>query len=88
MRRRLVVPAEQIRAEIAVELPPDGVDVIGARLGVVVLEQEVGRLDAVVVALARLEALDEVGCKYLVHFSAVDTLMKGNRVTGVVVGTK
>lgn len=28
------------------------------------------------------------GCKYLVHLSAVDTLMEGDRVTGVVVGTK
>ena len=38
--------------------------------------------------VAVLDALDRVGCKYLVHLSAVDTLMEGNRVTGVVVGTK
>jgi ribulose 1,5-bisphosphate synthetase/thiazole synthase len=38
--------------------------------------------------VAVLDALDEVGCEYLVHLSAVDTLMEGNRVTGVVVGTK
>jgi len=29
-----------------------------------------------------LDALDEVGCKYLVHLSAVDALMGGHRVTG------
>jgi len=38
--------------------------------------------------VAVLDALDEVGCKYLVHLSAVDALVQGNRVTGVVVGTK
>ena len=38
--------------------------------------------------VAVLDALDAVGCKYLVHMSAADTLMEGNRVTGVVVGTK
>ena len=38
--------------------------------------------------VAVLDALDEVGCKYLVHLSAVDALVEGNRVTGVVVGTK
>jgi ribulose 1,5-bisphosphate synthetase/thiazole synthase len=38
--------------------------------------------------VAVLDALEEVGCKFLVHLSAVDTLVKGNRVTGVVVATK
>jgi ribulose 1,5-bisphosphate synthetase/thiazole synthase len=38
--------------------------------------------------VAILDALDEVGCKYLVHVKAVDTIMKGTRVTGVVVATK
>jgi len=38
--------------------------------------------------VAVLDALDEVGCKYLVHLTAADTLMQGNRVTGVVVSTK
>ncbi len=38
--------------------------------------------------VAVLDALDEVGCKYLVHLSAVDALVEGNRVTGVVVATK
>ena len=38
--------------------------------------------------VAVLDALDEVGCKYLVHLAAVDALVEGNRVTGVVVGTK
>ncbi len=38
--------------------------------------------------VAVLDALDEVGCKYLVHLSAADVLMEGNRVTGVVVSTK
>ena len=38
--------------------------------------------------VAVLDALEEVGCKYLVHMPAVDTLMKGNRVSGVVVATK
>jgi hypothetical protein len=38
--------------------------------------------------VAVLDALDEVGCKYLVHLLAVDTLVQGDRVTGVVVSTK
>ncbi len=38
--------------------------------------------------VAVLDALDEVGCKYLVHLSALDALMEGGRVTGVIVGTK
>jgi hypothetical protein len=38
--------------------------------------------------VAILDALEEVGCKYLVHLPAVDTLMQGNRVTGVMVTTK
>jgi hypothetical protein len=38
--------------------------------------------------VAVLDALDEVGCKYLVHTQAVDTLVEGNRITGVTVATK
>ncbi|MHC4178320.1 MAG: FAD-dependent oxidoreductase [Planctomycetota bacterium] len=38
--------------------------------------------------VAVLDALDQVGCKYLVHTQAVDAVVKGNRITGVVVGTK
>ncbi|MBT3202126.1 MAG: FAD-dependent oxidoreductase [Phycisphaerales bacterium] len=38
--------------------------------------------------VAVLNALDKVGCKYLVHTHAVDTVVKNNRVTGVVVATK
>ncbi len=38
--------------------------------------------------VAVLDALDEVGCKYLVHTQAVDSVVQGDRVTGVVVATK
>ena len=38
--------------------------------------------------VAVLDALDATGCHYLVHTSAVDTEVQGNRVTGVVVSTK
>jgi FAD dependent oxidoreductase len=38
--------------------------------------------------VAVLDALDEAGCKYLVHTRAVDVLTEGNRVTGVIVATK
>ena len=34
---------------------------------------------------AVLDALDEVGCKYLVHAKAVDAITEGNRITGVIV---
>lgn len=37
---------------------------------------------------AVLDALDEVGCKYLVHAKAVDAITKGNQVKGVVISTK
>lgn len=38
--------------------------------------------------VAVLDALDEVGCKYLVHTLAVDAVVENNRVAGVVVATK
>lgn len=38
--------------------------------------------------VAILDALEEVGCQYLVHMPAVDTLMEGERVAGVTVATK
>lgn len=38
--------------------------------------------------VAVLDALDQVGCKYLVHTQAVDAVVEGHRITGVVVGTK
>jgi hypothetical protein len=38
--------------------------------------------------VALLDALDEVGCKYLVHTKAVDTIMDGNRITGIIIATK
>jgi hypothetical protein len=37
---------------------------------------------------AILDALDEAGCKYLVHVRAVDAITEGNRITGVLVATK
>jgi ribulose 1,5-bisphosphate synthetase/thiazole synthase len=38
--------------------------------------------------VAVLDALDQVGCKYLVHTRAIDTVVAGDRITGVVVATK
>jgi ribulose 1,5-bisphosphate synthetase/thiazole synthase len=38
--------------------------------------------------VAVLDALDAVGCEYLVHTQAVDAVVKGDRITGVVVSTK
>jgi ribulose 1,5-bisphosphate synthetase/thiazole synthase len=38
--------------------------------------------------VAILDALDEAGCKYLVHTKAVDAITRGNRVTGVIISTK
>jgi ribulose 1,5-bisphosphate synthetase/thiazole synthase len=38
--------------------------------------------------VAVLDALDEVGCRYLVHVRAADALIEHNRVTGVVIATK
>ena len=35
-----------------------------------------------------LDALEEAGCRYLVHTKVVDTLVENNRVNGVVVATK
>ncbi len=37
---------------------------------------------------AILDALDDTGCKYLVHAKAVDAITKGNRITGVIFSTK
>jgi hypothetical protein len=52
----LVVLFEQVAAEIAGEIAPDGVDVVVVVLRVVVLDEECGRLYAVVVAFAALHA--------------------------------
>jgi ribulose 1,5-bisphosphate synthetase/thiazole synthase len=38
--------------------------------------------------VATLDALDEVGCRYLVHTRCVDSLVENNRIVGVVVATK
>jgi len=38
--------------------------------------------------VAVLDALDKVGCKYLVHTRAIDAVVEGSRITGVVVATK
>ncbi|MHC4070548.1 MAG: FAD-dependent oxidoreductase [Planctomycetota bacterium] len=38
--------------------------------------------------VAVLDALDEVGCKYLVHTRAIDAIVEGDRIAGVVVATK
>lgn len=38
--------------------------------------------------VAVLDALDDVGCKYLVHMRAVDTLVEDGGVVGVIVATK
>jgi hypothetical protein len=38
--------------------------------------------------VAILDALDHVDCKYLVHTRAIDAVVEGGRITGVVVATK
>lgn len=38
--------------------------------------------------VALLDALDHVGCKYLVHARAVDALLENDRILGLVVATK
>ena len=38
--------------------------------------------------VAVLDALDEVGCKYLVHTPAVDAIVENNRIVGVIASTK
>ena len=38
--------------------------------------------------VAVLDALDEAGCRYLVHVRAADAIVENNRVTGVVIATK
>ncbi len=38
--------------------------------------------------VAALDALDEVGCRYFVHTQAVDAVVEGDRITGVIAATK
>ncbi len=38
--------------------------------------------------VAVLDALDQTGCKYLVHTRAIDAVVEGGRIAGVVVATK
>ena len=37
---------------------------------------------------ALLDALDQVGCRYLVHVRAADAIVENNRVSGMVIATK
>ncbi len=50
------VAREQVLAEVALGVAPDGVDVVGLVLGAVVFDEEARGLQAVVVGLARLDA--------------------------------
>src|SRR5262245_56696950 len=54
--RRLVMLAQQILAEIAIEIAPDRVNVIGVVLRVVVLNQKRRALDAVVMRIAFVDS--------------------------------
>ncbi|MGB2964391.1 MAG: FAD-dependent oxidoreductase, partial [Anaerolineales bacterium] len=38
--------------------------------------------------VAVLDALEETGCRYLLHAKAVDAVVKNNRISGVVIATK
>src|SRR5262252_3687865 len=51
-----VVPGEDVAAEIALRVAPDGVNVVGIPLGVVVFDQQPRALDAVVMRPPRLGA--------------------------------
>src|SRR6185437_12486833 len=51
---RLVVHGQQVEPEIAVEVTPHGMNVVGAVLGVVVLDQKSRRLNAVIMRPAAL----------------------------------
>ena len=52
----LVVFLQQIQAEIAVKIAPNGMNVVGVILRVIELHQETGRLDPIVMALPGLLA--------------------------------
>jgi hypothetical protein len=52
---RFVVRTKQVTTEIALQVAPDTVDMIGVVLSVVVLDEDSRAMHAVVVGLARLE---------------------------------
>ena len=58
IRMRSVVALEDVLTEVAVEIAPDDVDVVGVVLGVVIFNDEGGALDTVVVLLPFLRAAD------------------------------
>src|SRR5690606_15800872 len=51
VRRGLVVQPQDVRTEIVGAIPPDGMDVVRSILDVIVLDEEGGALDPVVVGL-------------------------------------
>lgn len=78
-------PAGQPRGEVHEMLiehlqryGPDAVNIVGHAL---VCNVEYLRV-------AVMDALDCAGCRYFLHTQVVDTLVEGNRVTGVVVATR
>ena len=58
-----VVLLQQVPAKVAVKIPPDGVDVVGVVLCVVVFDEETFTMNAVVMTRARLQA----ACPRKVH---------------------
>ena len=52
----LVVLLEQILAEVAAEIPPHGVNVIGVVLRIIQLNQERGCLNAVIMWIPAIDA--------------------------------
>src|SRR5262245_4509649 len=67
----LEVLAQDVSSEVAVEIPPDRVNVVAVVLGVVVLDQERRALHAVIVLLALL-GLAEPGKPHLVQPGTLD----------------
>ena len=54
--RLFVMPTQQIVSEVVLRIPPHRVHVVGSTLHVVVLDQDSGAVDTVVVTLAALRA--------------------------------
>src|SRR5436190_15852365 len=55
MRDVIVVTSQQVVAEVILQVPPDGVNVIGVVLGIVVLHQKCGSLYTIIMRLPALQ---------------------------------
>ena len=82
----LVVLLEQVTTKIAVKVPPYGVHMVGAVLRVVVFEEEILALDAVIMSFIRLMSPGPSKMEFLVAVDGLAAVDFNNNLLAVFYG--